>query len=191
MHIIGFSNGTRLVTRALDQLALIHGGGSGVEVWKKFRIGHVVLTGSDLDRGVFSSYLSDGILNVSRHMTIYMSRHDKSLGLSQLLTQKKRLGQAWGDQDDEMHALIRKAVDEMRDKLTMINVSDAEGASSGKGHAYFLSSPLVSSDIMVMLDHDLNAAQRGLERQPGVPVYSFPDDYLDRLVRAVASSSEL
>jgi len=52
IHLIGYSMGTRIVTRAIAQLALMHHEYTAEEIQQKLRIGHVVLTGSDLDRGV-------------------------------------------------------------------------------------------------------------------------------------------
>ena len=61
-----------------------------------------VIVGSDLDRGVFDSYLADGLLDVSKHLTIYMSKYDQALGVSQMLTRRQRLGQMFGDPEGEM-----------------------------------------------------------------------------------------
>jgi esterase/lipase superfamily enzyme len=55
IHVIGYSNGTRLVLRAMEQLALIHEGESADEIWEQLRIRNVILIGSDLDRGVFGA----------------------------------------------------------------------------------------------------------------------------------------
>ncbi len=60
IHVIGYSNGTRLVLRAMEQLALIHEGESADEIWEQLRLRNVILVGSDLDRGVFGSYMADG-----------------------------------------------------------------------------------------------------------------------------------
>jgi len=54
IHVIGYSNGTRLVTRALEQLALIHTSATPEDLWQKLRIRNVILVGSDLDPGVFA-----------------------------------------------------------------------------------------------------------------------------------------
>ncbi len=47
-HVIGYSNGTRHVLRAIEQLALIHEGESADEIWEKLRLRNVILVGSDL-----------------------------------------------------------------------------------------------------------------------------------------------
>lgn len=89
VHVLGYSNGTRLVTRALEQLALKHHTESPEKIFEKLRIRNVILVGSDLDRGVFDSYLADGILNTTKHLTVYMSKYDKALGVTQFLTNRQ------------------------------------------------------------------------------------------------------
>ena len=46
----------------LDQLALMYADPDCNDSAKKLRIGHVILTGSDLDLHLFGSYLVDGVL---------------------------------------------------------------------------------------------------------------------------------
>jgi len=64
--------------------------------------------------------------------------------------------------------------------LRVIDVSNAEGAVSGSGHGYLRESPWVSSDVVLSLRYDLAPQERGLVRAPGSPVWTFPDDYLER-----------
>ncbi|MFT5701532.1 MAG: pimeloyl-ACP methyl ester carboxylesterase [Desulforhopalus sp.] len=185
IHLIGYSNGTRLVTRALEQLALINQGKSAKEIYAKLRIHNVILVGSDLDRGVFRSYLSDGLLNVPRHMTIYMSETDKALGVSQFLTRRQRVGQMFGSTRGEMSPWGRKALVEYADRISLVNVTSAEGAGSDSGHGYFRSSPWVSSDVLMTLYYGLEPKQRGLIDQEGLPMYTFPPDFIHRLWDAI------
>ena len=185
VHIIGYSNGTRLVTGAIEQLALIHYGASAEELWQKLRIRNVILVGSDLDRGVFGSYLADGLLNVSKHLTIYMSRYDRALGVSQFLTRRQRLGQLWGGKGGELHPQGRQAIKKLRDQISIINVSNAEGADTGNGHGYFRSSPWVSSDVLMTMYYGLTPEERGLVKQEDLPVFTFPPNYISRLWEAI------
>ncbi len=185
IDVIGYSNGTRLVTRAMEQLALIHQGETADEIWEELRLRNVILVGSDLDRGVFGSYMSDGLLNVAKHLSIYMSRYDKALGVSQFLTRRQRLGQLWGGKGGEIHPLARQALIDYRDQVSFINVSDAEGSDTGNGHGYFRSSPWVSSDVLMTLYYGLTPEQRGLVEQEDLPVYTFPSDYISRLWSAI------
>jgi len=185
IHVIGYSNGTRLVTRAMEQLALIHSEETDEQIYEQLRIKNVILVGSDLDRGVFGSYVSDGLLSVSKHTSIYMSQHDKALGVSQFLTRRERLGQMWGGKGGELHPLARQALIDNRHRLSFINVSDAEGADTGNGHGYFRSSPWASSDVLMSISYDLSPAQRGLLSQDDLPVYTFSEDYIPRLWQAI------
>ena len=185
IHVIGHSNGTRLVTRAMEQLALIHQGKTADEIWEQMPLRNVILVGSDLDRGVFGTYMSDGILNVSKHTSIYMSRYDKALGISQFLTRRERLGQLWGGKGGEIHPLARQALIDYRDRISFINVSDAEGSDADNGHAYFRSSPWVSSDILMTMYYGLSPKQRGLVEQKDLPVLTFPSDYISHLWNAI------
>ena len=184
IHVVGYSNGTRLVTRALEQLALIHQDETREEIQRKRRIGNVILVGSDVDRGVFGAYLSDGMLNVPRHTSVYMSKFDKALGVSQYLTRRERLGQMFDD--DNMSPSGRKLLEEYSDQVSAINVSDAEGAGTGNGHGYFRNSPWASSDVLMTLAYSLTPKQRGLVRQDDAPVYMFPPDYVQRLWSSLA-----
>ncbi len=185
IHVIGYSNGTRLVLRAMEQLALIHEGETADEIWKQLRLRNVILVGSDLDRGVFGAYVADGLLNVSKHLSIYMSKYDKALGFSQFLTRRQRLGQLWGGKGGEMHPLARQALIDYRDQISFINVSDAEGSSTGNGHGYFLSSPWASSDVLMTMYYGLTPEQRGLVEQEDLPIFTFPPDYISRLWNAI------
>jgi esterase/lipase superfamily enzyme len=185
IHVIGYSNGTRLVLRAMEQLALIHEGESADEIWEQLRLRNVILVGSDLDRGVFGSYMADGILNVSKHLSIYMSPHDKALGVSQFLTRRERLGQLWGGKGGEIHPLARQALIDFRDQISFINVSDAEGSDTGNGHGYFRSSPWASSDVLMTMYYGLTPEERGLVEQQDLPIFTFPPDYISRLWNAI------
>jgi hypothetical protein len=118
-------------------------------------------------------------------MSIYMSVHDSALGFSQFLTRRERLGQLWGGKGGELHPLARQAMIDHRDRVSFINVSEAEGASSGNGHGYFRASPWASSDLLMTLYYGLTPEQRGLVEQDDMPVFTFPPDYISRLWGAI------
>ena len=181
IHIIGYSNGTRLVLRTLEQLALVNAGKTSEETLENVRIGNVVLVGSDMDRNAFGAYLADGLLDVVNHLTVYVSPTDKALGAARFLTRRARLGELWGTGGHEMQGAGRKAVEDLQDKLSFVSVSEAEGSTKGKGHGYFRSSPWVSSDVLMTLYYGLTPKQRGLVMQEDMPIYSFPPDYIERL----------
>ena len=185
VHILGYSNGTRLVARAMEQLALKHYDKTPDEIFDKMRIRNVILVGSDIDRGVFDSYLADGLLNVTRHLSIYMSEQDKALGLSQTISRRERLGQMLGSDDGSITKSGRIALVEYRDRISIINVTDAEGSDANNGHGYFRASPWASSDVLMTMAYSLSPEQRGLVEQDDLPIYTFPPDYIERLWDAI------
>lgn len=183
IHIIGYSAGTRVVINALKQLALIYRGDNHDSIQAKLRLGHVILVGSDFDTQLFGSYVIDGMLNVPASMSIYVSETDKALGMSKWLFTRKRLGQMATDQNmiPEAQRFLRN-----NDHLQFIDVTGAEGSAAGNGHAYFRQSPWVSSDILVTLMFDLKPEDRGLVLHDRIPVWKYPDDYLERLRRLLS-----
>jgi len=106
-----------------------------------------------------------------------MSRNDKALGFSRWLFRRDRLGQI------DRLALNQTVVKYLNDtpQLTFIDVSDAEGSAKGNGHAYFRNSPWASSDILMSLMYDLDPKERGLVNTSEHPIWTFPNDYIERL----------
>lgn len=178
IHIVGYSAGTRLVASALDELALINQCEERESIEKRLPIGQVVLVASDVDRQIFGVYLTDGLLNVVDRVSIYVSEKDSALGLSRFLFARERLGQMWqpGTLTPMVEDYLRKT-----DRLNIINVTEAEGSTSGNGHSYFRSSPWASSDVLVTLRYNLSPAERGLVRKGGSPIWHFPPDYIRQL----------
>jgi esterase/lipase superfamily enzyme len=186
IHVIGYSNGSRLVTRALEQLALIHQGQSREAIQAKLRIDNVILVGADVDREVFGAYMADGLLHVPRHTTVYVSKTDGALGISLFLARRERLGQMFSR--ESLSTSAKKVLIEYADQISAINVTAAEGAATGNGHGYFRKSPWASSDILMMLAYGLSPLERGLVQSADMPVYEFPPDYVNRLWRTLADT---
>ena len=178
IHIIGYSAGTRVVLGALSQLGFLYRGEDPDEIQPKTRIGRVILSASDVDRQMLGRFVNDGLLEVMKSLTVYMSRKDKVLNLSaKWLYRRDRLGQMWKED-------LRPEAVEFLDatpKIQFIEVSGLEGSAANKGHSYFRNSPWVSSDIIVSLVSDWAPEQRGLLRSEDQPTWVFPDDYVQRL----------
>jgi len=181
IHVIGYSAGTRVVTQALNQLALMHTGPDRRVSAKELRIGHVILTGSDVDQHLFGSYLMDGMLEVTGGITVYASTKDRALGMSRWAFGRQRLGQIVSEPlSSEANNYLRQ-----NQNLVIVNATDTPGAGTGNGHAYFRQSPWTSSDILTTLTFDLKPAQRGLQQTGGQHIWTFAEDYIDRLRTAL------
>jgi hypothetical protein len=70
--------------------------------------------------------------------------------------------------------------------LQFIDVTEAAGSTDGNGHSFFRKSPWVSSDLLALLAYDLGAAERGLEKEPNLLVWTFPPDFIERLRKVLA-----
>ena len=187
INIIGYSAGTRVVVDTLYQLALLNSHKTRAEIQKALRLGNVILVGSDLDRDLFGSFLDDGLLNVPTRMTVYMSETDQALGISKFVFGRKRLGQTVGSalfQDPGVVRFLRA-----NNNLILIDVTKAEQAAAGNGHAYFRQSPWVSSDVLTTLRYNLLPAERGLRLDANRPVWNFPADYIERLRAALVKTN--
>ena len=142
------------------------------------KIGNVILAGSDFDREILGMYLQDGLLDIMKSFTIYMSGSDKALGMSKFLFQRQRLGQIGKDD------LIKPAALEFFEKnknLVIVDVTNAASADTGNGHAYFRKSPWVSSDLLMTFMYDLPPEGRGLVAREDTPIWTFPEDYIEQL----------
>jgi len=181
IHIVGYSAGTRVVINALAQLAFIHFNDDKASIRKQYRLGQVILVGSDFDRHLFGAYLNEGFMKVPETVSVYLSGKDKALGFSSWLFGRQRLGQKWTESlDPQLAKYLRKTP-----TLRFIDVTDAAGATTGNGHAYFRKSPWASSDILMTLMFDLQPNERGLVQDPETLIWTFPADYIQRLRNAL------
>ena len=178
IHILGYSAGTGLVLSALNQMALLCSEHAADEIATRYRLENVILVCSDVDRGIFANQLANGIARIPRQLTIYASQADSTLGMSQTVFGRQRLGQLL---DGE--TLSRDAIDFLNrhPNLTFIDVSRAENIEANNGHAYFHKSPWVSSDLLLVMRSGLTPEQRCLERSPSGILWRFPTDYPSRL----------
>ncbi len=178
IHIIGYSAGTRLVLRALEQLALLNADATDDQIRNNLRIGSVVFIGADVSREGFGAAAAEGILRIPERTTVYVSSADFALNISQWIFSRERLGQMWTDgMPPRIADFVRK-----NESLEIIDVTDAAGATSGDGHSYFRDSPYVSSDMLTYLAYNIDPARRGLVKAADdVPVWTFPPDYIERL----------
>jgi esterase/lipase superfamily enzyme len=186
IHVLGYSAGTQLVARTLEQMALMNHDREAEEIYSDLKIDHVILIGSDMDRAVFGAYLADGLLKVPQHLSIYISAKDKALSLSRFLTRRERLGEMWAK---EMEPAVAEYLYQSEADISIINVTEASQATAGNGHGYFRRSPWASSDILTTLAYGLSPPERGLVRGGDSPIWSFPADYIERLRAAIIKAN--
>ena len=186
IHVLAYSAGTQMVARTFEQLALMNHEREVEQIHADMKIGHVILVGSDMDREIFGAYVSDGLLRVPQHMSVYISEKDRALALSRFLTRRERLGQMWSG---DINPGVAEYLYQNEADISVINVTEASGATAGNGHRYFRQSPWASSDILITLAYGLSPAERGLVRGEDSPVWTFPADYIERLRSAIIKAN--
>ncbi len=177
IHVIGYSAGTRLVGRMLADFGIYATDLTDEEI-RQLKLENVILIGSDVDRSIFGGYLIDGALRVPRALSIYQSANDGALAWSNRIFKRARLGQAF-DTADATPEQLQWFAD--HPQLRMIDVTQADGGQVQGGHGYFRKSPWVSSDILMTLMYNLTPEERGLVTREGIPEWTFPPDYVERL----------
>jgi esterase/lipase superfamily enzyme len=182
IHIIGYSMGTRVVTDTIRDISLLSRNITYQKMRKNFKIGNIILIGSDIERGVFGTYLLDGLLRVPKTITIYASETDSAVSFSRWLFERNRLGESWGTNlpDPRYIEFMKKNT-----SLRFIDVTGAENAATGNGHHYFTESPWVSSDVLLTLLYDLPPQKRGLLFNTKTQTWFFPKDYDNQVSIAI------
>ena len=181
IHIIAFSAGSRLVVRALHQMALLEKDKTVEEIRKQVRIGNVIIVGADISHEEFGVALADDFLRIPERTTIYISSADRALAFVSWLFHRQRLGEMWVEELPARAANFLRA----NPSLQFIDVTKAAGATDSNGHSFFRKSPWVSSDLLALLAYDLGAAHRGLEKDEHLLVWKFPPDFIERLQKTL------
>ncbi|MHA3979819.1 alpha/beta hydrolase [Halovulum sp. GXIMD14794] len=166
IHLIGYSAGTRLAFEVAYQIALLPD--------PKPQLGRLVLIGSDLDTSFVLQALEDGLLDAVEDISFYQSQTDSALAISRAVFGRQRIGQA--AEKGTLPPDFVSGLSAIKD-LHIIDVTNAEAASTGNGHWYFRSSPWASSDLFISLLSDRDPSERGLVRVPGEVVWRFPTNY--------------
>jgi esterase/lipase superfamily enzyme len=187
IHIIGYSAGTRLVSRMLADLGMYAYLMDEEEIDRTVKLGNVILIGSDVDQDILAGYLLDGGLRVADSLTLYVSEADSALRFSRRMFRgRERAGELLDRTPLNPRA---KAFMDAHPELRIIDVTEAEGGTGGSGHSYFRSSPWVSSDLLMTLLYDLTPAERGLVKEEDFPIWGFPPNYVERLRTSLASDN--
>jgi esterase/lipase superfamily enzyme len=196
IDILSYSAGAPIVSDALHQLRLIHADLNRDELSKKLRIGVVIFAGADEDLDRFRNLYLDGFEDVAERVTLYSSRRDIGLTLSQLFVRgSPRLGKVAGELTPNEQVLVS----DFGSNTDIIDVGYAQRRAGGGdifSHGYWFGNPWVSSDVIAQLRFQRPPPphERGLQAVSDSgdvesPVWRFPDDYPQRIDRVFKEAS--
>ncbi|MEM9881817.1 MAG: alpha/beta hydrolase [Planctomycetota bacterium] len=179
INLIAHSMGCFLTSNAMRELRLLGFDESPDDIQQRFKIDHVVFVAPDIDADVLQKrYFREGFHHVARRLTLYTSPEDQALRwATRLLYGITRAGSITADYLSDTQRLWLRAHPE----VTFVDITGQK--TVGLGHAHHTDNPGVASDLMLMLAHDLEPAERGLVQLPDVPIWGFPKGYEEAVQR--------
>lgn len=182
IHIVSWSAGGRVVTRAFKALAERHPDLSRAEWSNRFRIGTVYYAASDVPRAEFMQHL-DALQRISERIIVTVTDNDGALKKArQFMGGGYRLGDRQGGlSPGQLEKLMES------DSLEVVDVSMGaqERGFDITGHRYWLDHPWASNDVLLAVRSDLGPEDRGLVQSRLPFLWFMPPDYPQRLRRSM------
>lgn len=184
INLIGFSCGSPLLAEALVLLRQQHPAENREALHRRYRIANTIFVASDIDLQTFARAHLPALRDIARRTEVYLSENDGALQFAAILARASRLGRPRFDEleRDELETLASD------DGLVAIDVAGVPGPhelGGMRGHGYWVANDRISSDVLLSMIYPFDPAWRGLEHGPGRGLWTFPDDYPDRVGAAV------
>ncbi len=180
INLLAYSAGGRVVGGALAELGKRYSDPAAL------RIGQVYLTQSDQPLIDFVNALP-GFFPLVEGLTVTAAVGDPVLSMARITDGKLRLGAA-GEGDGVTLEISPELWQEVvaivnSDRMFFIDLRNVPQRNYQFSHGAWYESPWVSTDVMATLLGGLSGKERGLvpEIVNDVQVWTFPDDYMERL----------
>jgi esterase/lipase superfamily enzyme len=174
IHIVSHSRGTDVAISALREL-FIEANAAGINPAKRYKFGNVILAAPDLDIEVAVQRIAaERFHRGLEKLTIYVSKHDRAIGISKwLFSSKRRLGQLQTSDLSQGNKVMLKTINQT-------DIIDANVNVGFTGHYYFYLSPAVSSDLILILRDNLKPGKENGRPliQIGPNFWQIDKDYL-------------
>lgn len=182
IHIVSWSAGGRVVTRARTRLSERYPDLSSDDLARRLRIGTVYYAASDIPRAEFIKEL-DTLDRLADRIIVTVTDNDGALkSARRFMGGGYRLGDRRGNLSAGQFEQLMKA-----ESLEVIDVSMGarERGFDISGHLYWLDHPWASNDLLLAIRSDLAPQESGLV-QSDLPFFWFiPPDYPQRLRRSM------
>ena len=186
IHVLSWSAGGRVATRALAILREKHPQESETALRERLRIGTAYFAAGDVPVAEFLEALPT-IHGIVDRVVVTVSTNDPALRTaSKIMGQGARIGQYTDDLTKEEQKML-----ESLERLEVIDVSlkSEKRGFDITGHRYWFNHPWASSDVLLAIRTDLEPAERGLERGQSPGLWYMPEDYPQRLKKALENAT--
>jgi len=180
LNLIAFSCGSPLLAEALVRLRNRHPEDNSEQLQRRYRIGNAIFVAADIDLTTFVRSHLPALTDVAVRTEVYVSENDLALKVASLLAGGSRLGRA------RLQELTRADLETLasNERLVGIDVAGVYGAhelGGMRGHGYWVANQRISTDVLLSMVYPFNPAWRGLVHVPGKGMWTFPDDYPQRV----------
>jgi len=184
VNVVGFSCGSPLLAEALVELRNRHPDEDAAALQRRYRIGNAVFIAADIDLQTFARSHVPALTEIAARTQVYLSEDDRALAFAAKLAGASRLGRP------NFQELTREDLETLasNERLVGIDVTGVYGAhetTGMRGHGYWFANQRVSTDVLMSMLYPFDPAWRGLTHAPGPGLWTFPDDYPDRVGRAI------
>jgi esterase/lipase superfamily enzyme len=184
LNVVGFSCGSPLLAEALVLLRQAHPDDDPEALQRRYRIANAIFVAADIDLQTFARSHLPALSDIARHNVVYLSKNDAALWFAALLARASRLGRPRFDE------LTREDLETLasNERLLSVDVTGVYGPhelTGARGHGYWVANQRVSSDVLLSMVYPFDPAWRGLVHAPGKGMWTFPDDYPQRVGNAV------
>ena len=188
LNLIAFSCGSPLLAEALVRLRARHPEEDHAALQRRYRIGNALFVAADIDLKTFARAHLPALADVAVRTQVYVSEDDGALKWSGFLARASRLGRP------NFEELARGDLETLasNERLVGIDVQGVYGPhelGGMRGHGYFFANPRVSSDVLLSMIYPFDPAWRGLAHPPARGMWTFPDDYPQRVKDAVYAAA--
>ncbi len=180
LNLIAFSCGSPLLAEALVRLRQRHPEEDHAALQRRYRIGNALFVAADIDLQTFVRSQLPVLSDVAVRTQVYVSEGDGALKWAGRLARASRLGRP---NLDEMTREDLKTL-ASNERLVGIDVAGVYGPhelGGMRGHGYFFANSRVSTDVLLSMVYPFDPASRALVHPPGMGMWTFPDDYPQRV----------
>jgi esterase/lipase superfamily enzyme len=184
LNLVAFSCGSPLLAEALVALRNRHPDEDPSALQRRYRIANAIFIAADIDLETFARVHVPPLTEIARRTEFYLSDDDLALRVAAFIARTSRLGRPRFD-ELEREDLETLASNEQLVGVDVTGVYGPHEMGGSRGHGYWFANQRVSTDVLLSMVYPRDPHWRGLVHGPGKGLWTFPDDYPERVGTAV------